>query len=125
MRLRQFNSRGIDAFRAALEACRENAEAQLPESLLSDENLSSAVEPVISIENRRFLTKAEAAVYLREALSAISDASVATNAGLWTWLSAYYFDEVCPSVDGKRAVKNDYHYIFEPHNPRHFYRHLL
>jgi hypothetical protein len=40
-------------------------------------------------------------------------------------LTLFYFDEVCPPRVGNRVVRNDYHYIFEPNNQRHFYRHLL
>jgi hypothetical protein len=47
------------------------------------------------------------------------------NAGLWTWLTLFFFDEVCPAEDGKRSVKKDYYYIYEPGNPHCFYYHLL
>ena len=50
---------------------------------------------------------------------------MAANAGLWTWLTLYFFDEVCPPADGYHVLKNDYYYVFEPKNSRHFYRHLL
>ncbi|MFH1923831.1 MAG: hypothetical protein ABIP48_28565, partial [Planctomycetota bacterium] len=50
---------------------------------------------------------------------------VAENAGLWTWLTLLFFDDVCPAQKGHRTVKNDYCYVFEPKNARHFYRHLL
>lgn len=48
-----------------------------------------------------------------------------TDAGLWTWLSLFYFDQVCPEIDGSKAVRNDYTYIFMPDQSRCFYRHLL
>jgi hypothetical protein len=47
------------------------------------------------------------------------------DSGLWTWLTLFYFDEVCPVQNGRRSVKNDYAYIYEPDNSRHFYRHRL
>ncbi|MFH1923922.1 MAG: hypothetical protein ABIP48_29025 [Planctomycetota bacterium] len=39
---------------------------------------------------------------------------VANNAGLWTWLTLLFFDDVCPVQNGQRKVKNDYCYVFEP-----------
>ena len=82
-------------------------------------------EPGIEIVPQQFVTKGDAANYLTNTLDALSADSVANNAGLWTWLTLFFFDQVCPSTDGVRVVRNDYHYIFEPKNPRHYYRHLL
>lgn len=50
---------------------------------------------------------------------------IVSNAGLWTWLSLRYFDQVCAKGDSGWQVKNDYFYVFAPTNTRHFYRHLL
>ena len=49
----------------------------------------------------------------------LNSEEVAVDAGLWTWLTLLFFDSVCPVAHGKRSVKNDYHYIFEPRNTEH------
>jgi hypothetical protein len=43
---------------------------------------------------------------------------------LWSWLALYYFDDICPKVDGRRRPKADAHYIYDPDHRRR-YRHLL
>jgi len=125
MILREFRDAGISAFRDFLAQCREEPGTPYPHYLLEDESLTSAISPAIEVAFTRLTTKADAAHYLSSLLGPLSDRSVAANAGLWTWLTLYFFDDVCPPKDGKRKVKNDYYYIFEPRNPRHFYRHLL
>ena len=37
----------------------------------------------------------------------------------------FYFEQVCPTVNGARNVRNDYTYIYLPGESRYFYRHLL
>jgi hypothetical protein len=125
MIVRQFNSRGKEAFRAFLAACRELPSTPVPVELLEDDALTVVVKPHLEVEQRHFETRRDAANYLRDLLSSHSQHDVATNDGLWTWLSLYMFDEVCPERAGKREVKNDYTYVFEHANSRHFYRHLL
>jgi hypothetical protein len=93
--------------------------------MLEDETLSEAVKPQVTVEPQRFATRRAAAEYLSSRLTPLSEQDAAVNAGLWTWLTLFFFDELCPPSGAGRRVKNDYHYVFEPKNPRHFYRHLL
>jgi len=125
MIVRQFNGDGIAAFRSFLEAARDNPSLPVPRELLGDSLLTQVLAPELHVETRRMVSKSDAASYLEVVLRPISDQEVAVNAGLWTWLSLFFFDEVCPPRNGQRSVKNDYHYVFEPKNSRHFYRHLL
>ena len=87
--------------------------------------MTEIVSPEISIAVEHFQTKGQAARYLAAVLKKLNSEEVAIDPGMWTWLTLIFFDSVCPVVHGKRNVKNDYHYIFEPRNMRHFYRHLL
>lgn len=125
MLVRQFRQTGIEAFQAFLASCREDPEIEIPDDLLDDDALSTAVSPPVTAEPREFIERADAVEYLGEVLAPLPEHDVANNAGLWSWLALFYFDEVCPIREGRRRVKNDYHYIFEPKNSRHFYRHLL
>lgn len=125
MIVRQFNDDGIAVFRQFLSIARNDSTLSVPSELLKDSRLTQIVAPELSVEPRQMITKSDAATYLRHVLEPISDRDVAVNAGLWTWLALFYFDEVCPTRNGQRTVKNDYHYVFEPKNSRHFYRHLL
>src|SRR5690606_17109233 len=77
------------------------------------------------VEMRTFNRRRDASEYFVDLLKGIPEHEIAHDAGLWTWLTLFYFDQICPIDSGARKVKNDYYYIFEPNNPRHFYRHLL
>lgn len=125
MIVRQFNDEGIKAFGRFLAECREDPRKPVPRAMLEDAHLTQVIEPQLKVEARTLARKADAANYLARVLQPVSDHELVTNAGLWTWLTLFYFDEVCPPINGKRIVKNDYHYVYEPKNSRHFYRHLL
>ncbi len=125
MKVRRFNQQGIDAFRRRLSELRQNSAAEVPVEWLEDDRLTEVVVPELQIQRCGFETRRDAAIYLSPVLQELCPERVAGDAGLWTWLSLLFFDSVCPVVDGQRAVRNDYHYIFEPRNSRHFYRHLL
>lgn len=125
MKLRRFNHSGVDAFRRRLSELRQAPATAAPLELLDDERLTEVMVPELQIEGSVFETRREAANYLSMVLQGLRPEQVAVDAGLWTWLSLLFFDSVCPVVDGQRVVRNDYHYIFEPRNSRHFYRHLL
>jgi hypothetical protein len=125
MNLRRFNSAGMAAFSKALAECRESPALEPPLRLLEDEELTSIVTPAISVTAQKFKNRREAAEYLRDLLKPLSEADVTFDAGLWTWLTLFFFDQVCPPRDGKRSVKNSYYYIYEPRSQRYFYRHLL
>jgi hypothetical protein len=125
MRLRTFNDSGIRGFRDFLREARLNPTLPLPRGLLEDDSHALLESSPIDVEYRPFRLRADAAEYLRILLEPLSISRVENDAGLWTWLTLFYFDEVCPPINGRRDVKNDYCYIFEPRNPRNSYRHRL
>jgi hypothetical protein len=125
MQLRRFNSNGIETFREALAACRDNHSADIPMELLSSNELTSLVSPNIEVQPQPFKTKRDAARYFHEIFLPLPREQLQNDAGLWTWLSLLNFDVVCPKVNGTRKIRNDYTYIFEPRNSRNYYRHLL
>ena len=125
MRLRRFNDDGVEQFRHFLSQSRENANIAVPTQLLTDESLTELIEPEILVEQRTFKNKESAAVFFHERFSKLSVQQLSSDAGLWSWLSLLYFDQICPFMHGRRSVKNDYTYIFEPNNSRNYYRHLL
>jgi len=97
----------------------------LSHDLLEHREFTEMVAPESHVAPEHFQTKVEAARYLNAVLNKLRPEDIATDAGLWTWLTLFFFDSVCPIMNEKRLVKNDYYYIFEPRNSRHFYRHLL
>lgn len=125
MRVRAFNSKGVAAFRDWLELCRQDPTRPACNELLEDDSLTTLVQPLCDAPASPLPLKRDAAEHLLDILAPLPGTLAAKDGGLWTWLSLRYIDCVCPAVDGKRSVKNDYYYIFEPDNMRHFYRHLL
>jgi hypothetical protein len=125
MIVRQFRAEGIRAFQEFLARARINPAEPLPTEILENDVLAEVVRPNLEAQRQQFATKGDAARYIKELLAPLPEGDVAENTGLWTWLTLFYFDQVCSLRAGGRTVKNDYHYIFEPKNSRHFYRHLL
>lgn len=125
MIVRQFNDEGIRGVRSFLAAGRDDPALPVPRELLGNDQLTEIITPYLKLESRHLVTKADAASFLVRVLEPLPDKAVGENAGLWTWLSLFFFDEVCPRRGERRIIKNDYHYVFEPKNARHVYRHLL
>jgi hypothetical protein len=125
MKLRRFTDSGIEQFRIFLAKARENANVLVPVELLEDDAHTEVVDPEIEIEDQSFATRADAATYFHAKLAVLNADDVNSDSGMWSWLSLYYFDQVCPVMNGRRTVRNDYTYIYEAGVMRHFYRHLL
>jgi hypothetical protein len=123
--LRRLNARGIVAFRDYLRTIRAGSEFQANPAALYVDETSSAVQPRVEIAQKKFTSKLDAAVYLANVLRPLESPSLATDAGLWSWLALFYFDQLSPvGPDGKRRPREDYHYIPDDH--RWLYeRHLL
>jgi hypothetical protein len=125
MMVRQFNPSGIAAFKKFLREARLKPHTPVPQHLLEDDERTEKLAAKMVVEPQHFGTRREAADYLTRLLAPLPDDDVRQNAGLWTWLTLFFFDEVCPVRGGVRSVRNDYSYVFEPKNSKHFYRHLL
>ncbi|KAA5543064.1 hypothetical protein FYK55_12295 [Roseiconus nitratireducens] len=123
--LKSFNSSGIEAFCKFLQSQRENAEGPTRDELLEDGSLIEETGFGIDIENRTFRTRRDAANYFHDRFRSISAEQLRRDAGLWSWLSLYYFDQVCPVADGCRRIRNDYTYVYMPNQSIYYYRHLL
>jgi len=126
MEVRAFNSNGIDAFREFLASLRRDAPVRCAADLLADTSLTHTPYTGIYISPRAFANRRQAADYFHEILSVVPPEQIRRDAGLWSWLSLFYFDQACPPMHaGARKVRNDYTYIFMPDESRYFYRHLL
>lgn len=123
--LRKLNERGIAAFREHLRSIRAGAEFQSNPALLYVDEFSANVMPRIEIAAKRFARKFDLASYLAETLQPIESPALTADAGLWSWLALFYFDQLSPvGADGKRRPREDYHYIPDARSRGHE-RHLL
>jgi hypothetical protein len=120
--LRKLNQKGIAAFREYLASIRAGAEFQASPALLYVDDFSTLVLPRIEIEPRALKTKLAAAQYLTPVLEPLDGPSLSADAGLWSWLALFYFDQLSPMRGGKRRPREDYYYIPDERRPQ---RHLL
>ncbi|MFN2239982.1 MAG: hypothetical protein ABR524_11370 [Thermoanaerobaculia bacterium] len=121
--LRRLTPPAIARFRELLGLLRERMPMPHAPAILFDDTVTERVEGSILVEPRRFATKYDAAVYLRELLRPVAFAD--QDEGLWSWLTLYWFDQLVPADPaGVRKPRTDVHYI--PQQGSSFlYRHLL
>jgi hypothetical protein len=130
MILRQFNDEGIKCFRNELKICRDNPQASSVDMrLLTDDALTEKIPGNIDVAEQIFKTKGEAGQYLHMLLAHTKlphdSISCKKCIGLWTWLSLFFFDSVCPQLpQGQRKV-NEVHYYIYDQRCNYYYRHLL
>jgi len=111
--VRQLTQEGIDAFRDYIDATRRGENSgPTPSHLLYESLYSKSLSQHVEIERGKFTTKYEAAVYFSRVFENIDQEEISYNAGLWSWLSLYYLDELSQSnANGTRQLKAFYCYI--------------
>ena len=125
MKVRRLTEKGIKEFRPYLATLRSGAVAEPPRHLLTAPDKSAPVQGSPEIEEMTFGTRLDAARYLDKVFSGLKLDSIETDVGLWSWLSLFYFDQVCPpGPRGLRKPGRDYRHILEP-GYRYGHRHLL
>jgi hypothetical protein len=121
--VRILNNEGIRKFRLYLADLRSGSSSTPPRDILSDAWCSAKLPIDIEVEERIFDSRLNAAKYICKALRPLGHSKIEQNVGLWSWLSLYFFDQVCPiSRTGKRSPGLDYRYILDI-DFRFYYRH--
>jgi hypothetical protein len=127
---RVLNEKGIQKFREYLAVAREGSTQQPPTEILRNSAYSSELRGSVEVEARMFGSKLEIAKYLNEKLNIFPQSQIDRDFGLWSWLSLYYFDQVCPpsksgiripGQNGRHILDVDYrlyryHLLFGPYN---------
>lgn len=125
--LRVMNGDGIRQFRELIDDLHSNPGMNVDLSWIYENRWSDSIESGVLVEKREFKQKLEAARYLMRTLYKVELVNKYFHQGLWAWLSAYYFDSVCPVDDrGERKPGKPYRHI--PPADRYWrtiYRHLL
>ena len=125
MVVRILNEEGIRRFREYLADLRAGSRRDPPLEILTDPWCSAKVQGSVGVEQHVFDSRLDAAKYLIEALRPLGRSTVEQNIGLWSWLSLFYFDQVCPVIrNGKQIPGQDYRHILDT-DSRRYYRHLL
>lgn len=126
MKLRRLNDAGIDAFAAYLGNLAQDPALPVPVQLLDDSAHSEPLQTTAAVEAKVFGTRFDAAAYLHGLLTASGLPGIDRDRGLWTWLTLFYFDQLCPADKrGHREPGATARYISELSNWKRFYRHLL
>lgn len=125
MEIRRLTDQGIEKFRKYLDELKQGSTAAPPENMLEDPDFSAPFKWQAQVEQRTFDTRVKLAQYLAEVLNGVENDGLENNVGLWSWLSLFYFDQVCPvEENGLRRPGRDYRHILEPGYP-YGHRHLL
>ncbi|MBL7701088.1 MAG: hypothetical protein JNM14_02465 [Ferruginibacter sp.] len=125
--IRMFNAAGLNEFERVIAEIKNGNLKSIPEDLLFNEDFVEAYDLVINIEQVELKNKNELIPYIAQQLDLKNNKQLYFNKGLWSWLSAFYFDNICP-VDGKgkRKINESAFYVLkDPKNYTKFYRHLL
>ena len=124
--LRRFNPLGISRIDEWLDRLPPDGQGAVPVELLSDPALTEQLADELVIEARSFETRMIWAQYIERVLSELPTRAVQADAGMWVWLTVFYFDQVCPpDAGGKRKVGQRARYVPTSTNFRTYYRHLL
>jgi len=111
--LRRFNAVGVDEFVRRIETLRAGGQAEIDDAFVTDPSLAEPIVPEVQMERPAFKTKRDAGDYLSERTRAARAVFGDDDRGLWTWLSAWHWDAVCPVMGPKgRKVLAPYHYVF-------------
>jgi hypothetical protein len=125
LKIRNLAHKGVEQFRKYLDELRQGSQNPPPYSLLENPEFSAPLKGDAGIEQRTFGTRLQLAQYLAEVLDGAENDGLENDVGLWSWLSLFYFDQVCPAEEnGLRKPGRDYRHILEPGYPNG-HRHLL
>lgn len=126
MKLHRFNDDGIKRFGQFLDALSVNAALVVPTDLLTDAAYVVPVSPGPEVQAQQFASRMDAARYLDGVLSHVTGSEVERDVGLWTWLSLFYFDQLCPpDRQGHRKPMERVRWIPAIDDARRYYRHFL
>jgi hypothetical protein len=123
--IRTLNEKGIQIFREYLVELRIGLARRVPVELLEDPGYTAKMKGELEVEKLTFDSKLDMGKYLFERFQNLPSSQIDQNIGLWSWLSLYYFDQVCPIKDaGKRNPGQDSRHILDL-DFRRYNRHLL
>jgi hypothetical protein len=125
--IRVFNEEGLNEFERIIGEIRNGVIKNIPEELLFSNQYSDIQEPIIGIQMVDYRNKNELIPYIVEQLNLKSNKFLYFDKGLWSWLAAFYFNNICPvDGNGKRKINEPAFYVLkDPKNYTKYYRHLL
>ncbi len=129
MRLRRLNDLGMERLGSFLKSLETDTPEPMPSMILSDPAVSEALPVEIHVDNVVFARRFEVGRYLYDLLAQLrtpENLTLERDAGIWSWLSLFYFDQLCPPTrDGARRPGELARWIPRFDAARRYYRHLL
>lgn len=127
MNLRRLNASGVQRFEQYLDLLKSEPTRLAPTSMLADDSFSEEALPQRTIDlTQPPSSRLKLARLLDDLLGPVVPSEVSSDIGLWTWLSLFFWDVVCPADGaGMRTPRERAAYVPEPGNFRRYYRHLL
>lgn len=129
--VRMLNDEGIAQFEKYVEELRSNPTLPPPLHLLTDAATSLPAPFAASIAlqplGRPYRSAYELGKYLcEEVFVGVSKPAISRDHRLWNWLALFMFDELCPSLDGKRVPLETAAYVLsKDFKYTRYYRHLV
>jgi len=122
-----FNEAGLTEFERLINELRNGTIKHIPEDLLYNNEFMVPLEPIVNIEQVDYKNKSELIPYVAEILNLKSNKHLYFDKGLWSWLAAFFFDNICPvDGNGKRKINETAYYVLrDPKEYTKYYRHLL
>jgi hypothetical protein len=124
--IRRFRPAGLEQFRSYLNRLMNTPSEPPPVEIIDSPEHTELCGRMVNIERVNLISKRDAAAYLKDRLGHLGPTGgLMHDYLLWSWLSLFFFDNVCPAQNGRRKVKAPAHYILDPFNHQRRYRHLL
>jgi hypothetical protein len=119
--LSRLTSTGLDEF---VKWIRSGAPGTVPQELLEDSTFAERLPGDKVVPPTQFSDRYEFGVALVKLLEDQDQQTVSFDRGLWSWLAAFFFEQLCPrDSDGKRSLRKEYVYALS--ESRIYYRHLV
>ena len=119
--IQRFTEAGQAAFSKWITA---GAPGPVPADLMSHRDYVAPVVEADYSDEEQFASRYEFGVRLVELLGDLNKREISYDAGLWTWLAAAYFEQICPVADdGRRKPRKPEAYVLS--KARLYYRHLV
>ena len=122
VKLRRLNDEGIEQFAQFRMLFQGDAAPADLENLLVDTSLSGEVEGSVEVVQQHFSTRFAVGEYLHGIFSTGAVPRVDSDRGVWAWLSAFYFDQLCAPHGRLGDVAR---WVPAVGDFRKYYRHLL
>ncbi len=131
MLARRLTASGIEQFQLFLRQSAPADNVEPPTTLLTDSRTSAALDVELNVRQRQFCSRLELAEHLFGLLRT-DTTTLRNDRGFWTWLSLYWFRQLCPVANqvyqpGNQVYQpgNTVRWIADLNNPRCACRHLI